>query len=76
MCLISPFSPSNVDIIDSYFYMSFLMYITSHYVDYMNFFLILSEIKKLTSVLFKSGCSGSLYCKLTQSYYVKVYIKH
>jgi hypothetical protein len=38
MCLISPFSPSNVDIIDSYFYMSFLIYITSHYVDYMNFF--------------------------------------
>jgi hypothetical protein len=35
--LINLFSPSNVDIIDSYFYMSFLM-ITSHYVNYMEIF--------------------------------------
>jgi hypothetical protein len=34
-CLISLFSPSNVDIIDSYFICHSWMYITSHYVDYM-----------------------------------------
>jgi hypothetical protein len=34
-CLISPFSPSNVDIIDSYVICHSWMYITSHYVDYM-----------------------------------------
>jgi hypothetical protein len=34
-CLISLFSPSNVDIIDSYFYTSFFNVYYTHYVDYM-----------------------------------------
>ncbi len=44
-CLISPFSPTNVDIIDSYFYMSFLnvYYITLCKLHENH--LILSEVK-------------------------------
>jgi len=43
------------------------MYIALHYADIHEKHLILSEVKKLTSVLFKSGytCSGSLYYRFT-----------
>jgi hypothetical protein len=45
MCLISPFSPSNVDIIDTYFYMSILNVFYITLCELYEKHLILNEVK-------------------------------